>query len=348
MMTPGSGTVGSSVVSFEYDFTIVEFTYQYGITDKLSFGVMIPYWDVKNNVTAELDASNATIGTNPLFAMGLLPSPLNEAPFIPIDPALLPPGVPPGVPLTTDQVRDLIGEGLDVDGDGTIDIEGYGYKEFGSWSGSGLSDMEVGVRYQYYQSEKWRLAFTGGVRIPTGDINDPDNLTAYSLGSGAWALLFNFNHDFMPTEKLVINGTFRYELYLPDEELRRVPEAVDRPITANKEEVERDLGDIFEFEVSGTYEFFEGLSLFLLYQYGFKLKDEVEGEMGFNYQALEDETDGTEHVAKVGLTYSTISRYLKKEFPVPLEAYVGYRNRFAGSNNNFKSEYIDFALRFYF
>ena len=36
-------TGGTSAVSFEYDFTYLEFFYQYGITDKLTAGAMIPF-----------------------------------------------------------------------------------------------------------------------------------------------------------------------------------------------------------------------------------------------------------------------------------------------------------------
>jgi len=72
-MPAGSGSLGSSVVSFEYDFNIIELNYAYGITDKLSFGFKIPWWDVKNNVSAELDTSKATIGKNSAVPGGLAP-----------------------------------------------------------------------------------------------------------------------------------------------------------------------------------------------------------------------------------------------------------------------------------
>jgi hypothetical protein len=46
-MPPGSGSIGDSVVSFEYDVIMVELSYQYGLTDKLSVGIRIPYFDPK-------------------------------------------------------------------------------------------------------------------------------------------------------------------------------------------------------------------------------------------------------------------------------------------------------------
>ena len=114
---------------------------------------------------------------------------------------------------------------------------------------------------------------------------------------------------------MVLNGTFRYELKLPDEEVLRVP---------------------------------EGFSVSLLYEYGFGLKHDISGDRGFAYASLEDETDYTEHVGVIGLSYSTIPLFKAKRFPIPLVASISYRKRFAGSNNVLKSEYIGFGLQIFF
>jgi hypothetical protein len=334
----GSANIGKSVVSFEYDFTIVELTFQYGITEKLTVGMIIPYWRVKSNVGAGLDTSNATVGKSAI-GVGF------GAPLVP-----LAGGGPFGdaVPLTTEDTQNLIGSGLDINGDGTVDIQGFGYKPIKNWSGSGIADIEAGFRYQYFKTEDWRLAFTGGVRFPTGEVDDPDNLVDYGFGSGSYALLFHFNNDYIGIENLVLNATFRYDLYLPDKETLRVPDDASRPITSNKEEVERDLGDVIELEASGIYQFSETFSLSLLYKYGFGLKDKISGNQGFNYKSLEDETDYTEHVGIIGLAYSTIPLFRAKKFPIPLAASISYRNRFAGSNNVLKSQYIGLGLQVYF
>ncbi len=327
---PGLASIGSSVVSFEYDFNLFEFSYQYGLTDRLTVGVIIPYWKVKNNVDARLDTSTANVGKN---------AALNT---------LLPLGTPGTVPLTTEDVQNLLGAGLDINGDGAIDIQGFGYERVESWSDDGLSDIEIGARYQYLKTEDWRLAFTGGVRLPTGDTEDPDNLVDYGFGSGAYALLFRFNNDYTGIKNLVLNATFRYDLILPDEEEKRVTDEVNQVITTNKEKVDRDLGDVIELEASGTYQFSEGFGFSLLYQYGHAFEDEISGDKGFNYESLEDETDYTEHVFIAGLSYSTIPLYKEKKFRLPLIASIKYRNRFAGSNNVLKSRYIGLDLAIYF
>ena len=337
-MIPGTASVGRSDVSFEYNFKVLELTLAYGITDKLTVGLFIPYWWVKNSIDAELNTSTATVGKSAI-GTGF------GAPLVP-----LAGGGPFGdaVPLTTEDVQDLLGKGLDVNGDGTIDTPGFGYKRFKTFSNNGVADIEAGFRYQYLKTDNWRLAFTGGVRIPTGEIDDIDMLQDYAIGTGAYALLFRLNNDYIGIKNLLLNATFRYDLYLPAKETLRVPDDVNRPITTDKEEVDRDIGDIFRLEASAKYSFPKGFSAFLTYWYEFKLKDDVSGNRGFNYQSLEDETDATEHVFLTGLSYSTVPLFLEKKFPVPLTASVYYRNRFAGTNNVFKSQYIGFGLDVYF
>ena len=333
-MRPGSASIGSSDVSFKYYFTIVNLSFDYGLTDRLTVGVFVPYWWVTNSVHARLDTSTATVGKNPNIPVML----------VPFD------KIPGTVPLTTNDVQDLLGKGLDIDGDGKIDIKGLGYKRFETWSNSGLSDIEARFRYQYLKTENWRLAFTGGARFPTGEIDDPDLLQDYALGRGVYALLFRLNNDYTGIKNWVFNATFRYDLLLPDKELLRVPDDVNVPITdeEHKERVKRNLGDIMEIELTGTYTLSELFNLSLLYKYGFKQKDKISGNKGFAYESLELETDWTEHVGKIELSYSTIPLYMAKKATVPLIASLSYRNRFAGSNNILKSQYIGLALQVFF
>jgi hypothetical protein len=282
--------------------------------------------------------SSANVGRNPRAGAP------GQPPLIPIAAG--------GIPLTTDDVQQLLGPGLGG-------IPGLGFKRFESQTNQGLGDIEAGFRYQYLRTADWRLAFTGAVRAPTGEADDPDDLADYALGAGAWALLFRLNQDYTISNlwgrrpagapgELVLNGTVRYDLVLPDTETRRVPDDVNNPLTANKEKVDRDLGDKVELEVSGRYVLPRGFWLWALYRYGFKLEDQVSGDRGFAYESLEEETARTEHIGIAGVGYSTVSLYRAGAFPVPLNVILSYRNRFAGSNNAFRSQYIGLNLQVFF
>jgi hypothetical protein len=350
----GMASLGDTTVSFEYDLTILYFEIGYGITDRLTAGVRLPYWWLTNTVRGRLDSapgSSANVGLNPFFGKP------GQPPLIPLARG--------GVPFTTEDVQQFIGPGLPG-------IPGFGFKRFGSFSDHGLGDVEVGFRYQYLRTDAWLLAATGGARFPTGRVDGPDDLTDYGFGSGAYALLFRLNHDYTISNlwkgaqdataeetlggrapgvapgTVVLNGTIRYDLVLPDTQVKRVPDHVNNPLTVNRENVSRDLGDIIELEASAKYNFLTGLTFSSVYKYGFKLQDHVSGHKGYTYSSLEDETDYTEQIVIVSIAYSTFPLYLQKKFPLPLTISLSYRNRFAGSNNVSKSEYIGLGLEVLF
>lgn len=317
-MPAGSASLGESLVDFEYKYDKVKLKFYYGLTNKLSIGIQIPYWWIKNDVNANLDSTNATVGKNPFVPGGVAPL-----------------SVPGTTPFTTDDVQNLL-------------VQQFGYTRVESWSGDGIGDIEAGGRYQYLNTENWRLAFTGGVRLPTGEVNDPDSLVDLAFGKGAYALLFRSNNDFTGIKDVILNASFEYDLYLPDHETVRVPDDVNRPLTTNKENVDRNYGDVFTLKLSGLYAFYEGFGIELFYSYASKSKDRVSGNQGFNYQSLEDETDWTYQEYKVGLSYSTIPLYRKKKFPFPMLTSIEYENVFAGSNNFLKQQLFSFKLAVYF
>jgi hypothetical protein len=203
------------------------------------------------------------------------------------------------------------------------------------------------MKYQYLKTKNWRLALTGGIRLPTGEIDDPDDLGDISIGNGAYALLFHLNSDYIGFKNLVLNTSLRYDLVLPHKERLRVPENVNQPLTPNIENVERNLGDAIELEASGTYEVLKGFTFSLLYRFAYKLKDIVSGDLGFTYESRESETRTKQHVGIASLCYSTIPLFQAKKFPIPLTASLSYRNRFAGANI-LKSQYISAAMAVYF
>jgi hypothetical protein len=329
----GSASIGDARLRFDYHYNITNFTFAHGITDRLTIGMELPYYRVRNDVDASVDSglgSSANVG----LRTGPGPGPLcgSLSPVLPL-------GCPNTRRFTTEDVQRLLGDGLPG-------IPGFGFKRIRDFSDDGVGDILLGAKYQYWRSQDVRMAAGGGVRFPTGRQDDPDDLVDMSWSSGAYGLFARLQQDYIvsnlwkaqPTPAslgipaagdLVLNGTFRYEWVLPDRATLRVGDA--NTLTTTREYLDRDLGDRFDFELSAQYQLTSALAFSLSYRYGFKLKDEFTSHRGLPVQVLEKDTDSTEQVYITRLSYSTLPLFLAGRFPLPLEIALSWRDRFAGS-----------------
>ena len=145
----------------------------------------------------------------------------------------------------------------------------------------------------------------------------------------------------------MLNGSFKYELYLSHKDTLRIPDDVDRPITANKERVDITPGDIIKLEFEGRYNITPSWNLSLFYRYTRGFKWDVDGDQGLSYDQVEKESDFKSQQYRVGIAYSTLPLYQAKKFALPLTAKLYYRDRFAGENAT-KSRYVGLDVSVFF
>src|SRR6266581_239811 len=322
----GSATFGRSVVDFARHIQITTVQAAYGLTDRLSLGVRIPYWTQDVRVKATLDNRTATVGFNPAVPGGVAPL-----------------GVPGTRPPTTEDIQTL--------------LQRLGFRRVQNWSDASFSDSFGGLKYQYYRSEHWRLAATGSVRFPTGRWADPNNLVDYPTGYAAWGLGLQVHQDVvwqqpglaprlgaLTTGDFFLNTTLGYEAILPDDKPFRVCE-IHQPICPNLDRhVQRHVGDIVEAELTGSVGLLPGLTLTPMYLYTHKFQDHFHGHLGFNYRVLQAETDADSHSLDLRLGYSTALLVAAKRFPVPLSLSLRYVERLASNNNRLHTRYLGFIL----
>ena len=347
----GMPNIGKTVTTFDYKYERIDFALAYGITDKLSVGIKVPYIWYKNKVKAKVDTKDANLGKNNLYQLGVLPPEYDSLPLLPLDT----PGLPPGAitPITTEDVQDILGDGLDING--APAIPGYGFDRFETWDENGIGDIEAGMKYQYYQSDNWRLAGMGGILFPTGKGWDADNLQSQYLGGDSYALIFRSYNDYTGFKNFNLNASVYYTWVLENKNAeRRIVDDPRSPLTYLKDDVDIDPGDVLQFETSVSYQFDEesplsGFSLGLLYNYTKIYEDKVTGPGNDSiYKGLEEESNGKEQMYIASIGYSTIPLFLKNEFPVPLDVSFAYRDKFDGNNSLFKTQYLKFSLTVYF
>lgn len=332
----GSASLGQTVVDSELTYRWSEFNLAYGLTNQLTLVAKLPYSYSRNEIEAGVDTSKANVGKNPLYGTAQDPF---RSPLVPIAVG--------GVPLSNEDVQNLLGKGLDVNGDGSADLPGYGYKRFETFSDSGIGDIELYAKYQFYDQKPWRLAAALGTRLPTGQVKDIDDLAALGFGDGQTDILFRFHADYLAIENLQLNFTARYDWQLSDQQTLRVPDSVDQPLTRNIEEVDRNLGDILELDLMGLYQFTPEWSASLRYSFTRKFEDDIKGDLGFAYSSLEQESDLESQRLILTVGYSTVQQYLEKQAKVPFYVNVGYRNRFAGENTTV-SQYVSLNFGIFF
>ena len=313
MLGPNA-TLGDVAIDYEYDIDVLDLGYNYGLTDRLSIGFHIPYYWITNNVDTALDTTNATVGLNPGAGPALIPITSG------------------GIPLTTDDVQNLVGTQ-------------YGFSRIDTWQREGIGDIELGGKYQIFLEQRSAFAITGGLRIPSGYEDDADKLDDVAWSFGNYALLLRLHYDYLighhnnqPPSSLhqlvpvagdtVLNLTFRYDYMLPDDKIMRIGDTTNQILTNNRERVDRKLGDIVNLEVSAKYHFSSAFAAMAVYTYGFKAKDDIDGDKGFNYASLEADTDAREHIFILELSYSTLAAYRDKKSAAPMEFSIAYRDRF--------------------
>jgi hypothetical protein len=333
----GNATLGNSQVDIKRHLQQYLFQPAYGLTDRLTIGMNIQYVSVRNQVTANVDSSAATVGFTTV-----------ASPFGPagsIAPIALVPGTRRA---TTQDIQNLL-------------RTQFGLSPVQTFNADGIGDIEIGGRYQYYRGEYVRAAFTGGARIPTCRTDDPNNLVDVGWGTGAYALLSHFNFDLMfqkdglgkrlgfpaPGE-LLINTTVRYEYNLPNTQQARVcnPNLICNNID---NDTKRKLGDVIAVDVSAKVGMlFDGLIFVPRYFYQYKFKDAYSGDNpNFTYGDLAIDTQSTQHLYFLSLVYSTVPIVGQGKFWFPASFSVTFRDRFAGTNV-VDSRYIGFNAQFFF
>ena len=315
-LVAGKATLGDVSVVYQYDIDVLDLGYSYGVSDQLSVGLHIPYYWITNNVSTALDTSSANVGVNPLTGECCIPIALG------------------GQAMTIDEVQNLV-------------TSEYGFSEIDDWSRDGIGDIELGAKYRFYLKAQSALAMSGGLRIPTGYEDDADKLNDVAWSYGNYALLARLHYDYLLSDlwspgtsqlhrlvpmpgDLVLNLTLRYDYMLPDEKTMRIGDTPDQVLTNNREHVDRELGDLYNLEVSASYHATTALAFTLTYTYGGKFKDDIDGDKGYNYSSLEADTDSSQQVVIVAASYSTLAAYQQRQSGLPMEFSLAYRERFAG------------------
>ena len=315
----------------------------FGITDRLSVGVVVPF--TRGTYEFDIALDDCRVRLNPNYDPDSFFPITDQLPILPTkDPEKL----------------------IDLDDANTIFTDpryGFEYKplpEPGRHTETGLNDMLFGLRYLFHQSETWRMAGAVWSMAPTGEFTDQNELYSLKFGDGQWDLGFLWSVDYMPFGDRPFLGIFRnlyldlsagYTFQFSDRRWMRIWSLLTDddgniegflPLATKDSlvKVHRDYGDTIDLYVSGAVSIWRHFSFgFEFYGY-YEGSDEYTGPNacspgnpdGHQYEAMEWETDRSSIDMSLYFAFSTIPLFTDGRFPLPFDILVGYGRSIAGKN----------------
>jgi len=230
-------------------------------------------------------------------------------------------------------------------------LQTMGYKPITSERFTALGDIKLVSKYKLAETDTDILTFKSDLTFPTGRVSDVDKLVELPTGDGQYDLGFGLIWD----HKLLPNLTWNFyainTIQLADKLKRRIPTEPEGSLSADIENVDRDSGDQY---LAGTSVQFGsstgGIYANLGYIYQSMQATRFKGHRFSQerYDWLENQYPSqmlTSMVGQVG--YSSIESYKSKEFPIPLQANLGFGHPLSGRNATAADVYMAELVLFF-
>lgn len=238
---------------------------------------------------------------------------------------------------------------------------------------SHLGDLEIGAKMVLVDSYRHdiglpappgggiRLAVAGIYRLPTGQPDNADDFADIGTGDAQADLEGRAYLDLIAGPRFWASIVARYGIQQADEIPLRIPRTADEPFPGayRLQQVNRDLGDFFEFEVAPRFTPNEGLALSANYRYRQKAADSYTGTfttptvgidpfapVAYDAALLATGTRQSEHRLGAALTYSTVRGYAQRQSRWPLEISL-LHTRVAGGEGVMRESATAVVIRLY-
>jgi hypothetical protein len=215
-----------------------------------------------------------------------------------------------------------------------------------------IGDIEVGAKLQLVNTVRRdtlqrygagvRAAVGAVFRFGTGRADDPDDFVDIPSGDGQNDVEVRTYWDFLLGSRFAVGVVGRYVLQLPDREIVRITEPHQLFAAYwRRQEVERDLGDIIDAQITPRIAFGDFFSVMAQYRVRRKAEDRHTGrfnvtdELGepvvLDASILDLETEQREDRVSIGLGYSTLASVARRRARIPIEIFMQYGESIRGS-----------------
>lgn len=230
-------------------------------------------------------------------------------------------------------------------------LSSLGYKPLESEHFSALGDMKLVSKYKLFDNSDDVVAFKSELTLPTGKVSDVDKLIELPTGDGQYDVALGLIWDHAIFSKVTWNIYGNANIQLPDHLKRRIPNAPEGGLTADIEDVYRDSGDQYQAGTSVQFGSTKGglyANMGYIYQYMQPTKFKGKVFARERYDWLESQFGAQQLTSMVGqLGYSTIESFRSKEFPIPLQANIGFGHPLSGKNATAADVYMAELVLFF-
>jgi hypothetical protein len=226
---------------------------------------------------------------------------------------------------------------------------------------SHLGDIDIGGKFSLFDSFggstearmsphglNFRTSIGGIFRIPTGQIESPDNFVDLGTGRGAKAVEGRWFSDLLVGSRFWQSFVLRVNKPFSDQQEMRIIDLPNEELAPlyRKQRVDRSLGTAFEFETSPRIVVNDFFAISGQYVYRHKAQDHYTGtftipaamtgfsDLTIDASTLDLETETSEHRLGGGISYSNLYAFDQGKAKVPFEVTYLHWQTVQGSGGN--------------
>ncbi len=210
-------------------------------------------------------------------------------------------------------------------------LEKNQYEPLGRWNQTGWGDLTLAGKNLTYNGDVLKGSTTLGVIVPTGRKDNPNILTDLPYGDGQWDIFGQLTADQIVGKGLMFNQFVKYTYQTADRKPVRW-RTYDETVEAPRYNTNFKLGDKVDAGVSFQFEQDSGWNGGLGGLYYRKFGDRYDVDIADVKSELKRQTDQDAVYWEARAGYSTVEKYRRKEFPLPLSASIEYRKQYKSRN----------------
>lgn len=297
-------TIAQTEVALENQMIANAFVLEYGLTSQISLGIILPVVWAEAHVSAS---------SNPSEAFNQKTSSLSDS-----DP--------------WKKMRAGLSQAASLSALNAALRDQLGYTDgIRSWSGWGLGDLELGMKYNFYKAHPLQATLKTGARLPTGRTDDPNQIFDIPFGDGQVDLAAYHYLDYHILGNLYLTWELGYTYQMPSSVDVRIPLQADLPLGAQTIELDRKLGDYWETSLEANVAPAKRVLLSARYRFKQKFEDSYTGG-GLDTRLLEQDTQQVLHETQFIAEYSNLSAVRAGTESVPYAISLFYRMPLGGEN----------------